>query len=96
MLFKFFDATDAISFAREISERIHKDFPLTDKAKSLEKGRKTLDLIAEQTRSFCRHNQLNVYKKAKLLNTVKWQLRELGHDDLFVEEILRLLANSTV
>lgn len=36
----------------------------------------------------------NVYKKAKFLNTVKWKLRDAGHEEKLIDEMVSLLAAS--
>jgi len=96
MLFKIFDATEAVDFATKIALQIQENFPNAPHPatpKSLEKGGKKLDVIVKQTREFSLQHRLNIYTKAKFLNTVKWTLKESGHEELFVNEVVRLLAN---
>ena len=96
MILKIFDATEAVDFATKIASQIQESFPNTPHPatpKSLEKGGKRLDLIVKQTRDFSHQHRLNIYTKAKFLNTVKWTLKESGHEELFVNEVIRLLAN---
>lgn len=96
MLFQIFDATEAVAFAKKISSEIQQHFPNTQKpatAKSLGKSRNKLDAIIFQTQAFSQQHRLNIYKKAKFLNTIKWTLKESGHEHAFIDEIVRLLAN---
>ena len=95
MAFGFFDSVACVTFAKEIAQDIQTAFPNTPEpatVKSIEKGRKKLDTIITRTKSFSDQNKLNIYKKAKFLNTIKWELKESGHDLLFVNEMVRLLA----
>ena len=39
----------------------------------------------ERARQFNRENQLGMFKKAKLGNTFKWELKEMGYEAKFVE-----------
>ena len=96
MLFRMFDATEAVVFAKGIASEIQQCFPNTPTpatTKSLEKGKKRLDIIIARTKAFSEQHQLNVYKKAKFLNTIKWELKESAHESLFINEVVRLLAN---
>ena len=95
MAFGFFDSAANVAFAKEIAQDIQTSFPNTPEpatVKSIEKDRKKLDAIIARTKSFSDHNKPNIYKKAKFLNTIKWQLKESGHDPLFINEMVRLLA----
>lgn len=96
MLFAMFDAAEAIAFAKEITSDLCRFFPNaahSSKAKALEKERKRLDGIIAKSHVFAKQHRLNIYKKAKFLNTVKWELKEAGYEEVFIEEIVRLLAN---
>jgi hypothetical protein len=37
-------------------------------------------------------HKLIVYKKAKLLNAIKWELRGAGHQETLIDEIIALLT----
>lgn len=96
VIFKIFDATEAVDFATKIASQIQESFPNAPHPatpKSLKKGGKKLDVIVQQTREFSLQHRLNIYTKAKFLNTVKWTLKDSGHEELFVNEVVRLLAN---
>lgn len=83
-----------MAFAREIARDIDRLFPRdgSQKAISPKKEQKKLDGVARRTRAFAHGHRLNVYKKAKLLNTVKWELREAGHEEKLVDEIVSFLT----
>ena len=95
MIRGWFDAQEAVLFARELARDIDKLFPLTSQRKrpaSAKKDRKKLDGLVLRTQKFAQHHRMNVYKKAKLLNTIKWELRDSGHDDALIDEVVGLLA----
>lgn len=96
MIFNWFDAKEAVDFALEISVDIDRLFPVatpTQKTPSSnKKDQKKLDSLVLRTRTFAQMHRLNVYKKAKLLNTVKWKMRDKGHDEVLINQIIGLLA----
>jgi hypothetical protein len=96
MILNWFDAKEAVDFALEISVDIDRLFPVATpkqkKPSSTRKDHKKLDGLVLRTRTFAQMHKLNVYKKAKLLNTVKWKMRDKGHDEVLINEIIGLLA----
>ena len=47
----------------------------------------THDMIFARAEAFARTTPLNIYKKARLGNRVKWALREAGYADDFVDAL---------
>lgn len=95
MIREWFDAGDAIAFAREMARELDRLYPPAlqkSKPTSAKKDQKKLDKLILRTRNFAQQHKLNVYKKAKLLNTVKWELRDAGHDKTFIDDIVALLT----
>ena len=95
MIREWFDAREAVAFAREIARDIDRVFPPSlekRKPTSAKKDQKKLDGLILRTRTFAQRHKLNVYKKAKLLNTIKWELRDAGHEESLIDEILALLT----
>jgi hypothetical protein len=92
----WFDAEEAVAFAhgiaREVDRLFPREGPQQQKAISPEKRRKGLDGLALRTRAFVEGHKLNVYKKAKLLNTIKWELRDAGHGEALIDEIIAFLT----
>lgn len=89
------DAREAIDFGRDLARDIDQLFPVTPEQRktiSSIKGQKRLDSVLRRTRAFAQHHKLNIYKKAKLLNTLKWELRDSGHDDALIDEVVALLT----
>lgn len=95
MIREWFDAREAVAFARGIARDIDRLFPPAPQKKkptSAKKDQKKLDSLVLRTRTFAQQHKLNVYKKAKLLNTIKWELRDAGHEEALVDEIVALLT----
>jgi hypothetical protein len=95
MIREWLDAREAVAFAREIAREIDRLFPPSPQKKkptSAKKDQKKLDGLIIRTRAFAQQHKLNVYKKAKLLNTIKWELRDAGHEETLINEVLALLA----
>ena len=100
MIGDWIDASEAIAFAKGIARDVVLLFPVNPQkgkpasTKADLKRRKKLDALIGRTHAFARTHKLNVYKKAKFLNTLKWELREAGHEDAFIDEIVTLLAST--
>ena len=95
MLLKMFDTTEVIVFAKEVVIDIDKLFPARPKPptpKTLEKDRKKLDTLIFRVRVFAKNHKLNIYKKAKFLNTIKWKLKDAHHEEAFINDMVALLA----
>lgn len=99
MIFDWFDASQAVAFAKDVARDIDKLYQRdaftekkTHNGKAARKGGQRLESLVLRVQVFSRQNKLNVYKKAKLLNTVKWELREAGHDQALVDDAVNLLA----
>ena|SRR5437667_7106266 len=91
----WFDAKEVVEFARGIARDIDRLLPVVRqnrKPASPKKDRQKLDALVLRTRAFSQQHKLNVYKKAKLLNTIKWELREAGHEEAFINEVISLLT----
>jgi len=55
--------------------------------KAAEKLRRTHDVIFRRIEIFGRAHRLNIYKKARLGNRVKWALAEAGYPSGFVDTL---------
>lgn len=74
--------------ARDLSRRI----PPTTGDKKRITPKQLANVVEEvyaRAAKFRRENRLGVYKKAKLGNVFKWELKELGYGDDFIEEITK-------
>ncbi len=97
MVIEWFNASEVVAFAEEIVREIEKLFPLDEKQakpRNAKKEQKRFDSLLARVRAYALKTPLNVYKKAKFLNTVKWKLRDAGHDEEFVSDVVALLTTS--
>jgi hypothetical protein len=85
----------AKSLAREIAERCA---PGEAERPEDKRGRRrltrTLESVYSKAREYRREHRLGVYRKARLGNTFKWELKELGYGEQFVEETTKGLVLS--
>lgn len=95
MILEWFNAGEAVSFAHEIVREINRLFPPSDrKAKAIPKKeyQRRFDSLVVRTREFSLKNKLNIYKKAKLLNTIKWEMKDAGHEEKIINEFISFIA----
>lgn len=95
MILDWFKAGEAVLFAQEVVREINRLFPPTDqKGKAIPKKvfEKKFESLIVRTRAFAQKHKLNVYKKAKFLNTIKWELREAGHQDDLIDDVIALIT----
>jgi len=90
-LFGSASGKDVDEFAKGLARDIAKRYPPTmDKGNAERKiSQKRLASILEEAFSkaidYRRQHNLGVYKKARLSNTFRWELQEIGYTDKFVE-----------
>ena len=78
------------AFARELAQNLSKRYPPAldmnpEKKISANRLTKVLEDTLAQAAGFQRDHRLGVVGKAKLGNEFKWQLKELGYSDKFIE-----------
>ena len=81
---------DVDEFAKKLAEMVAKRYPPTlDQAKekrvSANRITKVLEDVLDQAAEYGQKNKLGVYKKARLANAFKWELKELGYSEKFIE-----------
>jgi hypothetical protein len=95
MIRDWLDTKEVVTFAQGLARDINRLFPPAPDTKaqvSSKKDFRKLDSIILRTRNFAQQHKLNVYKKAKLLNTIKWELRDAGQDAAMVDAIVASLT----
>jgi hypothetical protein len=81
---------DVDAFAKELATTIAKRYPpALDKSPerrvSPNRISKVLEDALDKAGEFAGQRRLGVYKKAKLANSFKWELKELGYSEKFIE-----------
>lgn len=51
-----------------------------------------VDALFETATAFRKEHKLGLYKKARLANTFRWEMKEQGYDDAFVEMVTEKLV----
>jgi hypothetical protein len=95
MILDWFNAGDAVLFAKEIVRDINRLFPPTEqKGKPIpaKEYKKKFDSLVTRTRAFSLKHKLNIYKKAKLLNTIKWEMKDAGHEKVIINEFISFIT----
>ena len=97
-----FSTKDIEEFATVLATDLGRRFPPASEARTDPGAKNQLKIILEglgaRAVRFHQEHKLGVYKKAKLGNTFKWKLRELGYSADFCEQatkeiVTRLAVN---
>jgi hypothetical protein len=95
MILDWFNAGEAVLFAQEIVRDVNRLFPPTDqkgKAIPTKEYKKKFDSLIVRIQTFSIKNKLNIYKKAKFLNTIKWEMKDAGHEEVIINEFISFIA----
>lgn len=95
MLLRWFDTRAVVEFANTTIADIRKLVPPDEHRSSRRQAVKRperLERVVANTKSFGANNRLNVYKKATLLNTLRWGLKEAGYPEGFVDDVVQLVV----
>lgn len=95
MILDWFNVVEVVSFAQEIVHEVNRLFPPEDqkgKAIPAKTYQNKFDSMVVRIRSFSTKRKLNLYKKARLLNTIKWEMRDVGHDEIIINEFISFIA----
>ena len=88
-MLKWLDTKEVDEFADWVAAELGKRYPpegVDAKPKKAElRLRKTHDFIFVRVEAFAREHELNVYKRARLGNRVKWTLLEAKYPAAFVD-----------
>ncbi len=93
-MFGWFDAKEAVVQGREIARSVSGLLARGETGGATRKGgklRDKFDRLVERSAHALRDRRFNLYQKAKFGNTLKWELREAGYPDEFVDEFVTLL-----
>lgn len=99
-MLEWFDVSEVDAFAQslvaEVARRIPPQSIALEERKAPKKIGRMTEVLSEQVRAFVRSHRLNVYKRARLGNRMKWGLKDAGYPETFVDaftyELITLLA----
>lgn len=96
-LLSFLDTKDLEQFAVNLAEDLGRRFPPASEKRTDPGAKHQVKVILEglSARAARYHDEhkLGVYKKAKLANTFKWKLSELGYSEPFIDGATRTIVN---
>ena len=90
MKLSWFDASEAQEFGKTLAHFLIERLPLNSpkkKDKTIEKQQEVVLKLFSQITTFKKDRSLNIYKKAKLGNAFKWELKQAGYDDEFINQL---------
>ncbi|MHB9117894.1 MAG: hypothetical protein ACYC2R_06440 [Burkholderiales bacterium] len=94
-MFDWLNTRDVEDFAKVLIQEFSKRFPpemeTSQDKKHLLKLANTLDALHARSKKFSSKHKLGIYKKAKLGNILKWEMKELGYSDLFIDQMIKKL-----
>lgn len=96
-MFGWFKAIEVEAFGQKLVEDFARRFPPaleSDERPGMPSSRLSQALVEFYARAekFRVQENLGVYKKAKLANTVKWRMKELGYSEVLIEDMIKSLA----
>jgi hypothetical protein len=93
---EWFDVKEVDGFAESIVAELRERYPPSGvelpAAKAIERMRKTFGRMFARIDAFACTSSLNLYKKARLGNRIKWALKDAGYPQEFVEAFTRELV----
>ena len=100
MIFDCFESKDIDGFADALVADLRQRFPPVGKElatrKDAERLRKIHQALFARIASFARGSRLNLYRKARLGNRVKWALLDAGYPEHFVQAFVHELITTLV
>lgn len=95
-MLKMFDTRELEEFATHLAIDLGRRFPPASQARTDTGAKHQLKVIMEGLAAravrYHEQNKLGVYRKAKLANTFKWKLKELGYEAEFAETVTKDLV----
>jgi hypothetical protein len=90
VIFELFSSSKLDEFAKHLAQDIARRYPPAfannpDQIVSQQRVAEILEEVLAQAHQFRGENRLGVLRRAKLGNTFKWALREIGYDEEFIE-----------
>lgn len=94
-ILKMFDTKELEEFALGLATDLGRRYPPASEARTDPGAAKQVKVIMEglsmRALRFHEENKLGIYRKAKLGNTFKWKLKEMGYSDAFAERVTKML-----
>jgi hypothetical protein len=90
MILRFFSMRKVNEFAKSLAQDVAKRYPpaIANNPTHMVSQKRLTGILEEaftRAAEFNRENRLGWYKKAKLGNEFRWELKEIGYDEKFVD-----------
>jgi len=90
MILEFFSTRKVTEFAKGLAQDVAKRYPpaIANNPAQMVSQKRLTSILEEafvRAAEFKREHKLGWYKKAKLGNEFRWELKELGYDKQFIE-----------
>jgi hypothetical protein len=96
MRINWLNTKEVDAFADSVVAELRERFPPSgidlSKKKAIERVVKNVDKLLARVSDFARNGRLNLYKKARFGNRVKWALKEAQYPEPFVEAMTHELV----
>ncbi len=95
-LLSIFDTKELEDFAIALAEDLGRRFPPKSEARTDQGAKHQIKVILEGLSAravrYREEHKLGIYRKAKLANTFRWRLTELGYSKSFVDEATKAVV----
>lgn len=89
-MLSFLNAKEAkefgVSMARDFAKRMPPDAVLKDR-QFAKNAHQIIEKMSKQIATYRERNTLNIYKIAKMANAFKWELKDAGYQDEYVDSL---------
>jgi hypothetical protein len=96
MRINWLNTKEVDAFADSVVAELRERFPPSgidlSKKKAIERVVKNVDKLLARVSDFARNGKLNLYKKARFGNRIKWALKEAQYPEPFVEAMTHELV----
>jgi hypothetical protein len=98
ILFGSASGKDVDKFAGQLVDEVFRLRPPEDKAGPLNPGvslkylEQRVDALFATATAFRKQHKLGIYKKARLANSFRWEMKERGYENSFIEMITEKLV----
>ena len=96
-MFNFLDARPAIKFGSEMAHIYIEKMPPTLALKQKQfalKSTRVLEQISLKIISYKNFNSINTYKVAQMANSFKWDLKDAGYEDDYINQLTQWFITS--
>jgi hypothetical protein len=96
-MFSMFNARAAKEFGVTMAKLFMQRMPLGTGLNDKQFGVKSLQVfekMGQQMAAFKKNNPLNTYKIAQMGNAFKWELKDAGYDEEYVDKLTQLLVSA--